>query len=103
MSGDRDYDSEIKDARDHRYAYDFDLAVMQDFMIRSFRPFFRKGSLLELGSYKGAFTGRLLAHFDDVTCVEASSAALAEARASLGDRVTLATGPAGVGLARQAL
>jgi hypothetical protein len=34
-------------------------------MVRSFVPFFAKGNLLELGSFKGDFTGRFGAHFTD--------------------------------------
>jgi len=83
----RDYNNEINDAADHQYAYGFDFAVMHPFMLRSFQPFFRKGSLLELGSFKGDFTRRFLNHFDDITCVEASDIAMNEARSKLGSRV----------------
>jgi 2-polyprenyl-3-methyl-5-hydroxy-6-metoxy-1,4-benzoquinol methylase len=83
----RDYDREIKDATGSRYAYGFDVAIIHPLMIRSFAPFFRSGSLLELGSSKGDLTQRLLAHFVDVTCVEASAAAIEEAHHKLGDRV----------------
>ncbi|QLK62457.1 methyltransferase domain-containing protein [Enterobacteriaceae bacterium Kacie_13] len=83
----RDYNNEINDAADHQYAYGFDFDVIHPFMIRSFQPFFRKGSLLELGSFKGDFTRRFLEHFDDVTCVEASDVAMQEARSKLGERV----------------
>ncbi len=76
----RDYNAETRDTNAHRYAYHFDLDVMHRYMIRSFEPFFHDGSLLELGSFKGDFTRRLLAHFDDVTCVEASDLVIAEAR-----------------------
>ena len=58
-------------------------------MIRTFEPFFRPGSLLELGSFKGDFTRRVLEHFDDVTCVEASGEALQEAQRKLGAGVRL--------------
>jgi SAM-dependent methyltransferase len=88
MTGNRDHNHEIKDTNDHKYAYAFDLDVMQPFMIKSFAPFFQKGSLLELGSFKGTFTKRFLPYFDDVTCVEASDVALAEAKQQLGNRVT---------------
>lgn len=44
--------------------------------------------MLELGSFKGDFTQRLLAHFSRITCVEASDVALAEAKQRLGERVT---------------
>ena len=91
MNSKRDYNVEIKDTDDHKYAYVFDLDVMHPFMIESFEPFFKNGSLLELGSFKGDFTGRLLPYFDDVTCVEASDVAVAEAKQKLGDRVKFVT------------
>ena len=87
MKSPRDYDSEIKDTADHQYAYSFDLDVMHPYMIRTFEPFFRTGSLLELGSFKGDFTRRLLERFNDITCVEASGKAIEEARRKLGDEV----------------
>lgn len=83
----RDYNAEIEDAEGHQYAYGFDFHVMHPFMIRSFAPFFNKGSLLELGSFKGDFTKRFLPYFDDVTCVEASDIAIDEARKKLGGKV----------------
>jgi 2-polyprenyl-3-methyl-5-hydroxy-6-metoxy-1,4-benzoquinol methylase len=61
--------------------------VMHPYMIKSFEPFFKKGSLLELGSFKGDFTARLLPYFGDVTCVDASDIAIEEARKKLGDKV----------------
>lgn len=88
MSNGRNYDREWQDTPAHKYAYQFDFDVMHPFMIRSFEPFFRPGSALELGSFRGDFTRRLLAHFSDLTCVEASAAAIADARAALGERVT---------------
>ena len=87
MDNNRDYNSEIQDTRNHKYAYGFDFDVMHPYMIKSFEPFFHKGSLLELGSYKGDFTTRLLPYFDDVTCVEASASAIGEAKLKLGDKV----------------
>jgi SAM-dependent methyltransferase len=87
MSAQRNYDVEIRDTADHQYAYGFDFDVMHPFMIRSFEPFFRPGSLLELGSFKGDFTRRFVPYFDDVTCVEASGIALETARRKLGDKV----------------
>jgi hypothetical protein len=80
MTKPRDYNAEIQDAQSHQYAYGFDLDVMHPYMLRSFAPFFRPGSLLELGSFKGDFTRRFLPWFDDITCVEASSVAMAEAQ-----------------------
>lgn len=87
MERTRDYNNELKDTTDHNYAYSFDYDVMHPCMIRSFEPFFNKGSLLELGSFKGDFTRRLLPHFDDITCVEASDIAIEDARKKLGDKV----------------
>lgn len=88
MSETRNYDKEFTDSAQRRYAYGFDFDVMHPFMIRSFRPFFRPGSLLELGSFKGDFTRRLLDDFNDITCVEASREAISEAEAKLGASVT---------------
>lgn len=88
MNSKRDYNVEIADTSDHKYAYGFDFDVMHPYMIKSFEPFFNKGSLLELGSFKGDFTRRFLPYFEDVTCVEASEVAVADARQKLGDKVT---------------
>ena len=87
MHNPRDYNAEILDAQSHQYAYGFDLDVMHPYMLRSFAPFFQPGSLLELGSFKGDFTRRFLPWFDDITCVEASSDAMAQAREKLGSKV----------------
>ena len=76
----RDYNKEIID-NDRKYGYSFDFDVMHPFMIKSFEPFFnKKGSFLELGCYKGDFTKRFTEYFDDITCVEASSEAIEEAK-----------------------
>lgn len=90
MSNSRNYNVELDDssnAENEKYAYSFDFDVMHPYMIRSFEPFFKSGSLLELGSYQGQFTRHFLDRFDDITCVEASGEAIAEARRKLGDRV----------------
>ncbi|MCA9139316.1 MAG: class I SAM-dependent methyltransferase [Planctomycetales bacterium] len=84
----RDYNVELKDTPEHQYAYNFDLDVMHRFMMRSFEPFFRPGKCLELGSYHGSFTKRLLDHFDDLTCVEASDHAIETMLKTTGNRVT---------------
>lgn len=89
MTTRRDFDAEIQNTSDHQYAYGFDFDVIHPFMLRSFEPFLRPGNILELGSFRGDFTRRLLQRFDDVTCVEASSVALCEARRRFGDKVTL--------------
>jgi len=87
MSTKRDYNTELKDTKDHKYAYGFDFDVMHPFMLKSFIPFFRQGNFLELGSFKGDFTRRFLPHFDDITCVEASNEAMDIARREFGDKV----------------
>lgn len=84
----RDYNKELLDTKDHKYAYGFDFDVMHPFMLKAFMPFFRPGSLLELGSFKGDFTRRFMPHFSDITCVEASDEAIAIARQNLGDGIT---------------
>jgi 2-polyprenyl-3-methyl-5-hydroxy-6-metoxy-1,4-benzoquinol methylase len=87
MNKSRNYNAEILDAAGHKYAYSFDFDVMHPYMIRSFEPFFRSGNLLELGSYQGQFTSRFMSYFDDITCIEASSTAIAEAQRKLGTSV----------------
>lgn len=87
MKSERDYNIEIKDTNDRKYAYSFDFDVMHPYMIKSFEPFFRKGNILELGSFMGDFTKRFLPYFDDITCVEASDHAIVEAKKKLGDKV----------------
>jgi len=77
------------DAGKGRYVYSFDLNVMHPLMIRAFEPYFRDGSLLELGCYEGDFTRRLAERFEDITCVEASEEALAVVRERLGAGVRL--------------
>jgi 2-polyprenyl-3-methyl-5-hydroxy-6-metoxy-1,4-benzoquinol methylase len=90
MVAGRNYNAELDDlnnSKNEKYAYSFDFDVLHPYMIKSFEPFFNKGSLLELGSYKGNFTTRFLQYFNDVTCVEASDVAIEEARKKLGDKV----------------
>lgn len=87
MTARRDYDDEIRNTANHQYAYGFDFDVMHPFMLRSFEPFLRPGKLLELGSFKGDFTRRFLGRFDDITCVEASGAAIGAAQQRLGGQV----------------
>ena len=90
MNG-RNYNDELDDSsnvENEKYVYGFDLDVLHPYMVRSFEPFLNKGSVLELGSYKGDFTTRLLPYSDDITGVEASDVAVGEARSRLGDRVS---------------
>ena len=90
MVAGRNYNAELDDlnnSENEKYAYSFDFDVLHPYMIKSFEPFFNKGSLLELGSYKGNFTTRFLQYFNDVTCVEVSNVAIEEARKKLGNKV----------------
>lgn len=87
MSLDRDYNKETKDIEGCKYAYRFDFDVMHPLMLKSFLPFFRPGNLLELGSFRGDFTQRLLSHFKDITCVEASDEAIQVAKKRLGSKI----------------
>jgi len=83
----RDYNKELKDTKDHKYAYSFDYDVMHPFMLKAFEPFFRPGNFLELGSFKGEFSKRFLPYFDDITCVEASGEAIEFAKIELGNKI----------------
>ena len=77
------FDAMIRDTPTARYAYPFDLDVMHPMMIRTFEPWFVEGDALELGSYEGAFTKRLMDHFEEIQCVEGSASAVEKARAAL--------------------
>jgi ribosomal protein S18 acetylase RimI-like enzyme len=85
----RDYNQEFQDTADHKYAYNFDFDVMHRYMIKSFEPFFKGNDVLELGSFQGAFTERLLPYFENIDCVEASDEAAFIAKTKLGDRVNI--------------
>ncbi len=87
MSTLRDYNKELRDTNDHKYGYSFDFDVMHPFMLRSFKPFFKDGNLLELGSYKGNFTKRFIPFFEDITCVEASDEAIVFAEKEFGKKI----------------
>jgi SAM-dependent methyltransferase len=85
MTTQRNYNQELKDTSEHKYAYGFDFDVMHAYMLKSFIPFFKDGNFLELGSFKGDFTKRFLPYFNDITCVEASDEAIAIAKNNLGE------------------
>lgn len=87
MNRKRNYNQELKDTADHKYTYNFDFDVMHSFMLKSFIPFFNKGNALELGSFKGDFTKRLVPYFKDITCIEASREAVTVAKKQLGGKV----------------
>jgi SAM-dependent methyltransferase len=92
MAG-RDYDRETQDVAGHKYAYGFDLDVMHPFLLRAFTPFFKAGRALEVGSFRGDFTRRLLGPFDEVTCIEPSAAAAQAARERVGSKVHIVNAP----------
>ncbi len=87
MSTTRNYNTELKDTSDHKYAYNFDFDVIHRFMIQAFEPFIKPGNCLELGSFKGDFTRRLTPLFNDITCVEASDDAIAIAQKEFGNKI----------------
>lgn len=80
----RDHNKEFADSS-RKYMYNFD-QIMHDYMIRSFQPFFAPGNLLEMGSFQGDFTKKLIPLFNDITCVEASSEAIKIAQQNLPDQ-----------------
>lgn len=87
MTVQRDYNKEFKDNSGRKYTYGFDLDVMHPYMLQSFKPFFKEGNFLELGSFQGNFTRRFLPFFDDITCVEASDEAIQIAKKEFGEKV----------------
>ncbi len=87
MSSSRNFNEELKDTAERTYSYNFDFDVMHPYMLESFKPFFRPGSMLELGCFRGAFTLRLAEHYQDLTCVEASDEAMAQAQQLVGPAV----------------
>jgi 2-polyprenyl-3-methyl-5-hydroxy-6-metoxy-1,4-benzoquinol methylase len=83
----RNFNDELRDTAERTYSYNFDFDVMHPYMLESFKPFLRPGNMLELGCFRGAFTRRLQAICSDLTCVEASDEAIAEARQLIGNDV----------------
>ena len=76
----RELNKEFQDTTDRKYAYDFDY-ILRDYMIKSFKPFFKSGSnALEMGCYKGEFTKKILNYFDKITVLEGSSDLIKEAK-----------------------
>lgn len=90
MTSERDYNQELKNTEQHKYAYNFDIDVMHNFMLKSFKPFFKEGNVLELGSSKGDFTSKITPYFTDITCVEASDEAIEIAKTKLNDNIKYA-------------
>jgi 2-polyprenyl-3-methyl-5-hydroxy-6-metoxy-1,4-benzoquinol methylase len=86
----RDFNQELIDTEDRKYGYDFDFDVMHKYMMRAFEPFIKPDDrALEMGSYHGAFTSRLIEKYKDVTGIEASSEAAEILRAKFGDKVKI--------------
>ncbi len=85
----RNFNEEIKDIEERNYAYNFDLDIMHAYYMKSMLPFFKKDDVLELGSYKGFFTKRLEPIFKNITCIEASNIAIAEAKKILRDDIKI--------------
>lgn len=79
----RDYDKELADTKDHKYAYNFDHDVMHPFIIKACEQYFIDADALELGSHYSDFTERLLKHFSKLTCVEVSEKAIEIAKSRL--------------------
>jgi 2-polyprenyl-3-methyl-5-hydroxy-6-metoxy-1,4-benzoquinol methylase len=88
MKNKRNFNNEFKDLGKKKYAHSFDFDVMHDFMIRSFQKNLVTGNILELGSFKGNFSSKLLPLTDSLTCVEASDVAINEARNRFGNSIT---------------
>jgi 2-polyprenyl-3-methyl-5-hydroxy-6-metoxy-1,4-benzoquinol methylase len=89
MNSKRNYNKEFDDDVGRKYAYGFDFDVMHPYMIKSFKPFFEKGNLLELGSWKGDVTKRLAEYFEDISCVEASDVAASDVVQKMGGKVKM--------------
>jgi SAM-dependent methyltransferase len=92
MNMNRDFNKEFDDGVGRKYAYNFDFDVMHHYMIEAFKPLLVSGNVLELGSFKGDFTKRLLGIFDTMTCVEASKIAIEDAKTRLPERVQFIEG-----------
>ena len=90
----RNYDNELNNTKDHKYAYNFDFRVMHKYMIKSFEPFFIEGNVLEMGSSFGDFTERLLPYFhnQEIVGLEASGKACGIAHDKLEGRVEFVKG-----------
>ena len=88
----RDYNLELSDQENtinEKYAYSFDYDVMHPLMIRKLIEHRDTGKVLEVGSYYGAFTERILENFSDLTCVEISTEAFKQLQDKIGSRAIL--------------
>lgn len=82
----REYNEELKDNDERKYAYDFDV-VLRRFMMRSFAPFMAPGRGLELGCYQGDMTAMIFESYPDLTVIDAAEDALSRARERVGPSV----------------
>ena len=71
LSEKRNLDQEGVAPEGRKYLYDFDKR-MYSYILRTLTPFFRTGSTLELGCYKGDFTELLSVVFSDLTALDGS-------------------------------
>jgi len=69
----RNHNREYQDNKERKYAYDFDTIIRRYLLQTLERHFMRKGSVLELGCYKGDMTAQILEYFPAVTAIEAAS------------------------------
>jgi SAM-dependent methyltransferase len=69
----RDFNSELKDNAERSYAYNFDVDVMHRYMIESFKPFLRPGTMFETvqlpQQYDHVVMTHVLEHLDDPVAV----------------------------------
>lgn len=84
----RNFNKEFSDNKNRKYAYNFDFDIMHNYMIKSLKPFFKGEEILEIGSYKGEFTKKLLPHFKLIECVEPSDEAIRIAKKELSGNIT---------------
>ena len=91
LSEERDLEREGVAPEGRKYLYNFDVA-MYDYIIRTLKPFFLKGSALELGCYKGVFTRILSEHFTDLTALDGSCEAVEETVKVMGNKARVLQG-----------
>lgn len=74
----------------NRLAEDYDDGpfdnAMRGYMMRTVKPYLRKGKALEMGCFNGAFSVCLAEEYDDLTVVDAVDRFLENVRQKLGDR-----------------
>ena len=86
----RNFDLETADTSDHKYAYSFDFDHMHHYMLRTLRIYWKDDAcILELGSYRGDFTEKLLEEFKEIVCIEASEQAASFASERFESRVEI--------------